>query len=75
MLTFILGNTKAKAANPAATVSKDELREIRKKTETGLQKDATVITKDELERMKAATKTQTKEQESQQKRLLEEQKE
>jgi hypothetical protein len=58
----------------AATMSKDELRDIRKKVETGQKTEAVVITREELERMKGSTKTQTKEQESQQKRLLEEQK-
>jgi len=47
------------------TVSKDELRDIRKKTETGQKSDAIVITNDELFRMKDSTKIQTKEQASQ----------
>jgi UDP-3-O-[3-hydroxymyristoyl] glucosamine N-acyltransferase len=63
-----------KASAQVATLSKDDLRDIRKKVETGQKTEATVITRDELERMRGATKTQTKEQESQQKRLFEEQK-
>ena len=53
-------------------MDKDELREIRKKTEKGQKSDAIVISHSELERMKAATKIQTKEQESQHRKLLEE---
>lgn len=65
--------SKAGDAQPAApVVDKDELREIRKKTEKGQKSDAIVITQSELERMKAATKIQTKEQESQHRKLLEE---
>jgi len=57
-----------------ATLTKDELRDIREKTEKGQKSEAIVIKHDELERMKAATKIQSKEQEIQQRRLLEEQK-
>lgn len=56
------------------TVTKEELREIRQKTEKGQKSDAIVISQSELERMKASTKIQTKEQDFQQRKLLEEQK-
>ena len=46
-------------------VGKEELKDIREKTEKGQKSDAIIISKQELERMKAATKIQTKEQESQ----------
>ena len=67
-------NATSKAGDnlPAPVVDKDELREIRKKTEKGQKSDAIVITHTELERMKAATRIQTKEQESQHRKLLEE---
>ena len=52
----------------------DQLRDIREKSEKGKKSVAIVLKQDELERMKAATKIQTKEQEIQQRRLLEEQK-
>ena len=68
------GTSKAGDNQPAPVVDKDELREIRKKTEKGQKSDAIVISHSELERMKAATKIQTKEQESQHRKLLEEQK-
>lgn len=55
-------------------MGKDELREIRQKTEKGQKSDAVVISQNEIARMKASTKIQTKEQESQQRKLLEEQK-
>lgn len=57
-----VGNAKKTTASkvgdtlPAPIVAKDELRDIRKKTEKGQKSDAIVITKGELERMKAATK-------------------
>lgn len=66
--------SKAGDIQAAPIVDKDELRDIRKKTEKGQKSDAIVISKGELERMKASTKIQTKEQESQHRRLLEEQK-
>ena len=76
-----LGNKNKKAGSKAGdthiaapVVDKDELRDIRKKTEKGQKSDAIVITQSELERMKATTKIQTKEQESQHRKLLEEQK-
>ncbi len=50
------------------------MRDIREKTVKGLKSEAIVINQGELERMKAATKITTKEQEIQQRRLLEEQK-
>jgi hypothetical protein len=56
------------------TVTKEELREIRQKTEKGQKSDAIVISQSELERMKASTKIQTKEQDFQQRKLIEEQK-
>lgn len=55
-------------------ITKEDLRDIRQKTEKGQKSDAIVITQNELERMKASTKIQTKEQEFQQRKLLEEQK-
>ncbi len=55
-------------------MTKEQLREIREKTVKGQKSEAIVINQGELERMKAATKIQTKEQEIQQKKLLEEQK-
>lgn len=64
----LLGNNKKKGAGSKAgetqaapIVDKDELRDIRKKTEKGQKSDAIVITQNELERMKASTKIQTKE--------------
>ena len=75
----MIGNKNKKAGSkagenqpPAPVIDKDELRDIRKKTEKGQKSDAIVISQNELERMKAATKIQTKEQESQQRKLLEE---
>lgn len=56
-------NTGSKAGDAAPVVSKDELRDIRKKTEKGQKSDAIVISQNELERMKAATRIQTKDQE------------
>lgn len=71
----IIGNTKkTTGAGGAATLTKDQLRELRDKTDKGQKSEAIVLKADEVERMKAATKIQTKEQESQQRRLLEEQK-
>jgi hypothetical protein len=55
-------------------LTKDQLREIREKTEKGQKSEAVVINQGELERMKATTKIQTKEQEALQRKLLEEQK-
>jgi len=66
--------TGSKAGDVAPIIDKEDLRDIRKKTEKGQKSDAIVISHSELERMRAATKIQTKEQESQQRRLLEEQK-
>lgn len=71
---MILGNTKKAAATGAVTLTKDQLREIREKTEQGKKSEAVVINQGELERMKATTKIQTKEQEALQRKLLEEQK-
>ncbi len=73
-LFIIIGNTKKNAANGAVTLTKDQLREIREKTEKGQKSEAVVINQGELERMKATTKIQTKEQEIMQRRLLEDQK-
>jgi len=70
----ILGNNTKKNGG-ASTLTKDQLREIREKTEKGQKSEAIVIKQDELERMKATTKITTKEYEIQQRRLLEEQKE
>ena len=50
------------------------MRDIREKTEKGQKSEAVVLSQTEIERMKATTKIQTKEQEIQQHRLLEEQK-
>jgi len=76
-----LGNNNKKVAGSktgdiqaAPVVDKDTLRDIRKKTEKGQKSDAIVITQNELERMKASTRIQTKEQESQHRKILEEQK-
>lgn len=68
------GGSKAGDIQAAPIVDKDELRDIRKKTEKGQKSDAIVITHGELERMKASTRIQTKEQESQHRKILEEQK-
>jgi len=70
----ILGNNTKKNGG-TSTLTKDQLREIREKTEKGQKSEAIVIKQDELERMKATTKITTKEYEIQQRRLLEEQKE
>jgi hypothetical protein len=56
------GNTKVPAA---PTLTTDEIRAIREKTEKGQKADAIVISKTDLDRMKQATKIQTKEQASQ----------
>ena len=69
----ILGNNTKK--NGTGTLTKEQLRDIREKTEKGQKSEAIVIKQDELERMKATTKITTKEYEIQQRRLLEEQKE
>jgi hypothetical protein len=62
---FIAGNKANKKKKPsqadqAATetvvVSKDELRNIRTKTEKGQKSDAIFISKNELERMKESTR-------------------
>ncbi len=53
-------------------MTKDQLRDIREKTVKGLKSEAIVINQGELERMKATTKIQTKEQEIQQRKLIEE---
>ena len=70
----ILGNNTKKNGG-TSILTKDQLREIREKTEKGQKSEAIVIKQDELERMKATTKITTKEYEIQQRRLLEEQKE
>lgn len=56
-------------------MTKEQLRDIREKTDKGQKSEAIVIRQEELDRMKGATKIQTKEQEIQHRRLLEEQKE
>ena len=56
----ILGNNTKKNGG-ASTLTKDQLREIREKTEKGQKSEAIVIKQDELERMKATTKITTKE--------------
>ena len=65
-----IGNKKAPsqaggAPAAAAVVSKDELRDIRGKTEKGQKSDAIILSKTEIERMKQSTKVQTKDQEVQ----------
>lgn len=58
----ILGNTKNKGqTGGVSTLTKEQLRDIREKTEQGKKSEAIVIKQDELERMKGATKIQTKE--------------
>jgi len=52
----LFGNTKQ-----TGSLSKDELRNIREKTEKGQKSEAIVINQSELDRMKATTKIQTKE--------------
>lgn len=71
---MFLGNTKKNTLTGAVTLTKDQLRDIREKTEKGHKSEAVVINQGELERMKATTKIQTKEQEIQQRRILEDQK-
>jgi hypothetical protein len=60
-----IGNNKGKkstmVSSGVAVVSRDELKEIRDKTEKGQKSDAIVISKSEIERMKAITKIQSKE--------------
>ena len=61
-----IGNTKSNKGKGVtnenkAVVSKDELRDIRDKTEKGIKSDAIILSKNEIERMKQATKIQTKE--------------
>lgn len=67
-----IGNSKKKASD--STLTKEQLRDIREKTEKGQKSEAVVINQEDLERMKGTTKIQTKEAEIQQRRLLEEQK-
>ena len=67
-----IGNSKKKATD--STLTKEQLRDIREKTEKGQKSEAVVIKQEDLERMKGTTKIQTKEAEIQQRRLLEEQK-
>ena len=57
----------------AGVITQDELRTIRAKAEKSANPESAIITKSELETIRASTKIQTKEQENQQKRLLEEQ--
>lgn len=45
------------------TLTKEQLRDIREKTEKGQKSEAVVINQAELDRMKGTTKIQTKEQE------------
>lgn len=52
----VIGNTKQ-----TGSLTKDELRNIREKTEKGQKSEAIVINQSELDRMKATTKIQTKE--------------
>ena len=66
IILFTIGNKENKKKNPSqaegmattggVVISKDELRDIRQKTEKGLKSDAIVISKSELERMKESTK-------------------
>lgn len=74
MIRFLIGSKKpaGSKAGDVPTVTKEELRDIRGKTEKGQKSDAIVISQSELERMRGATKIQTKEQEFQQRKLLEE---
>lgn len=68
-----LGNTKKNGeTGGVSTLTKDQLRDIRDKTVKGGKSEAIVINQAELERMKAGTKITSKEQEIQQRRLLEE---
>ena len=60
-------------ANGATVISMDELRTIRSKTEKNNQTDAVIITQKDMERIKEATTIKTKEQLSQEKKLLQEQ--
>jgi len=56
-LNLIIGNTKKNGeTGGVATLTKDQLRDIREKTVKGLKSEAIVINQNELERMKAATK-------------------
>jgi hypothetical protein len=55
----------------AATISKDDLRKIREKTLLGQKNDAVVLNQYELNKIKQRSTIQTKDQESQQKKLLE----
>ena len=57
---FLIGNKKPAGGLPVVT--KDELRDIRDKTEKGQKADAIIISKGDLDRMRAATKIQTKDQ-------------
>ena len=59
----------------AAIISQNELRKIRNQTEKGLQKDAIILPKSELDRIRMASKIVTKDQEMQQKQIVNEQKE
>ncbi len=55
-------------------MTKEEMKTLRDKTEKGQKSEAVVISKVDIDRMKESTSIQTKEQQSQQRKMLEEQK-
>jgi len=71
----LFGGKKTGFATSTGIVSLEELRKIRTKTEKNQANDAVIISKTDLARIKQSTKIQTKDQQMQQKKLLEEQKE
>ena len=78
-----VGNEKDRAKASAArsttggavVINKEELRTIREAAQVGKQKDALMITQNELDRIKGSTVIKSKDEQIQQKKLLDEQKE
>ena len=69
-------NGQSQMAKAGATIlSINELRRIREQTEKGLQKDAAILSKTELDRIRQASVIMTKDQQDQEKQIVEEQKE
>jgi len=68
-------NGQSQMAKAGATIlSINELRKIREQTEKGLQKDAAILSKIELDRIRQASIIMSKDQQEQEKKIMEEQK-
>ena len=68
-------NGQSQMAKAGATIlSINELRKIREQTDKGLQKDAAILSKTELDRIRKASIIMTKDQQDQEKQIMEEQK-